>query len=241
MNLADLIVIFAQSPTYVMLTILTLLSAFIVLVFARRKTLPVTTRVFLIYVHLALLVVPVALFAYSSGCAMPMVDCTWKTTLYAAPFILLGLIATAGIIGYFVLPRMYSKNAVKSEDNSLLRFIKHHSTKHNLKTPELFLVDSRVPMAFSFSAFKPSMYLSIGLMDLLERKELEAVILHEIGHLHHKSALLKFSSHFVRWFSPIAHFGKNTIVDEEEHIADVFAIDAQGTDKYLTAAYEKVR
>ena len=241
MNIADLLVLFARSPTYVALTLCALASAFLVLWFSKNKSLSVPTRVFLIYAHLALLIVPVALFAYSSGCAMPLVSCDVKTALYAAPFVLLGIIATAGVVGYVVLPRLYGRNALKLTDAHLLRFIRHHAKKHGLKSPSLYLVDSRIPVAFSFSSFKPAIYISVGMMDVLGKEELEAVLLHELGHVRHHSSLLKFSDTLARWFSPIAHFGKTTVVDEEETIADAFAIEAQGTDQYLVSAYQKVQ
>lgn len=241
MNIADLLVVFASSPTYVGLTLLTLSAAVVVLLLSKKTSLSVSTRVFLIYAHLALLLVPVALFAYASGCAMPFVDCTVKTALYAAPFILLGIIAVAGVVGYFALPRLYGRNALKLSDPHLSRFMRHHAKKQGMKTPQLFLVDSRAPMAFSFSSLKPSIYVSAGMMDLLNKQELEAVLLHELGHVQHKSSLLKFSSSLLHWLSPVAHFGKNTVVAEEESVADAFAITAQGTDEFLTAAYQKVR
>lgn len=241
MNVIDLLVLFAQNPTYVGLTLLALSAAILVLLLSQKTSLSTGTRVTLIYAHLALLIVPVGLFAYASGCAMPFADCTVKTALYAAPFILVGVVALAGVAGYFALPRLYSRNAMKLNDAHLLRFIRYHAKKHNLRVPTLFLVDNRAPVAFSFSAFRPSIFISAGMLDVLDQKEIEAVLLHELGHLRHHSAALKFSSSLVRWLSPVAHFGANTVVAEEERFADAFAAQEQGTDAYLVSAYIKVQ
>ena len=77
--------------------------------------------------------------------------------------------------------------------------------------------------------------------EILSKKELQAVLLHELAHIKEKSSALKVSSTIMNIFSPfsrLAGFGNN--ITKEEHKADSFVVKTQKTSKYLQAAKSKI-
>jgi beta-lactamase regulating signal transducer with metallopeptidase domain len=85
-------------------------------------------------------------------------------------------------------------------------------------------------------------HISVGMFDLLQRKEHEAVVLHELAHVRQHSSFEKFSTALARVFSPLAHFASvSERVSAEEAAADAFAAKQQGTSRHLAAAQRKVR
>ncbi|MBI4144794.1 M48 family metalloprotease [Candidatus Woesearchaeota archaeon] len=242
MNLLELGWIFLTDPLNLSLSLGSILMALLVLWWSRNSGLSVAKRVFLIYAHIAFLIVPVALFAYASGCALPASDCTVKTALYAMPFILAGVITTAGVLGYFVMPRLYRRRmGARALRGPLARFVAQQADKHGLRAPSLHVIDSAVPQAFSFSSFKPAIFISAGMLDILSANEVKAVLLHELGHLAHRSSLLKFSATLAHAVSPVAKFASmHHALDREECEADRFATTIQGTHRHLESARRKV-
>ncbi|HSU72690.1 MAG TPA: M48 family metalloprotease [Candidatus Binatia bacterium] len=241
MNLLELLLIYLKQPAYLSLTIGSLLVAALLWYASRNQKLSVGTRVFLIYAHIAVLLVPLAFFAYSSGCMLPVYDCNAKTLLYALPFILGGVVALAGVVGYFMLPALYRRRlgAQRLQDKQLARLVARMARKHGGQVPSLWLLDTASPMAFSVSSHHPAIFVSLGLFDILSRKELEAVVLHELGHLQHRSPLVKFSTQLARAVSPVALFVPGKL-NHEEQCADTFAIAEQGTPIHVTSARGKI-
>ena len=75
------------------------------------------------------------------------------------------------------------------------------------------------------------------MFDVLNKKEIEAVLLHELAHIKRMSSVGKVSQKLML-FSPfykIASFGHS----REEEIADEFAIQAQGTSMHIKNARKK--
>jgi Zn-dependent protease with chaperone function len=242
MSILQLLLIFIMQPAYLAITVGSFLVAGIVLFISRDKRMSVGKRVFLIYAHISLLLVPLAFFAYSSGCALPVYDCTTKTLLYSLPFILGGVITTAGVVGYFALPGLYRRRfgAKPLQDKKLARLVAKMARKYGVQVPSLWLLDTASPMAFSVSSYRPAIFISLGMFDILSSKELEAVVLHELGHLQHRSPLMKFSTQLARVVSPVALFMTHGNLDHEEQVADAFAVRQQGTSRYVTSARAKI-
>ncbi|MBI4150686.1 M48 family metalloprotease, partial [Candidatus Woesearchaeota archaeon] len=208
------------TPLNVIITVTAVLAAYLVLQ-RSKKTSSISAKVFLIYAHIALLLVPVAAIAYSGGCAMT--PCTTQTLLFAAPFILAGVLVGAGLLGYFLLPKWYGRRfGTLPADKRMRQFVASHAKKYGLN-PSVHLLDTASPVAFSFRSWKPAIFISVGLMDLLTPKEVEAVLLHELGHLVHKSSLLTFATKLTQRISPVAFFAKLQATQDEEQYADAFA------------------
>ncbi len=107
--------------------------------------------------------------------------------------------------------------------------------------PRVYLIDKAEPSAFSLSYLRPSIFFTVGLTELLEQKEVEAVLLHELGHIKQRSSFVKFTNTFIRLFVPIANFNPlSSELGQEEHDADVIAIMLQKTDIHIRHAKEKI-
>lgn len=171
---------------------------------------------------------------------MPIFGCVQKSILWIVP---LSIISTF-TAGFFVLPYLYRMTHKSKEvtTKSLISFIKKYSTIMGIKKlPKVYFIDTAKPIAHSFTNFKPSIFISVGMFETLGKKELQAVILHELHHIMARSSFLKFSTHFARFVSPIARF---TVFEdelkEEEYNADNFAVMTQKTDRHLVSAKKKI-
>lgn len=192
-------------------------------------------RPLLLYLHLVFVLSPLFFFAVSINCSFGMVNgllelCTMiiaKLMIYLLPPIM----ACAFIAGYILLPRLYSRRAQPYSSREFNRLCKRVNAGS-----QLLVLDKAKPIAFTLGK---SVFVSVGMFELLSSKELEAVLLHELAHVKARSAWNKFSAGFVRLFSPIAWFSPSTTV-REERCADAFAVSVQGTKKFLISAKSKV-
>lgn len=213
----------------------------IVLALKKYNNMSTKTKLFLIYSHLVFLFFPLVLLTTNFACGALCMSCYNKTLnliIYALPSTLL----LSTLAGFIVIPSFYmmsnKKREIKSKD--ILSFVRSQSKGLGIKTPKLYAIDKAKPIAFSFRSYKSAIFLSIGLLDIMKKKEIEAVILHELSHIKQKASAMKLSSHIMK-FSPmsvLARFHHDS--SEEEKTADGYAIKIQGTERYIISAKQKV-
>lgn len=218
-------------PAFVL--VLTGLALFSIITFVLWKRHNV---LWLLYAHLFFLLMPVFLLAVKIKCA-PGVMSSWislctmlfaKFVIYALP----ALIALTMIAGFFIVPKVYQKNAQRHRSKNFQRLCKQSEVN-----AELFVIDKANPVAFTL---KNKVFASVGLFELLSKKELEAVMLHELAHVKSMSSLNKFGECFARILSPLAWFVSSKSIETAEIDADNFAIEIQGTAKFINNARKKV-
>ena len=97
------------------------------------------------------------------------------------------------------------------------------------------------PLAFSFRSFTSAVFLSVGMLEILKKKEVEAVLLHELFHVKSRASVFKLTSALIK-FSPLS-FMKNFHgeLGKGEGEADSFVREAQGTSLHLESAKRKMR
>lgn len=155
-------------------------------------------------------------------------------------FALISAFIAAILIAPFIFIKKYSKKSQEITNHHITDFITYYSNKMNLKNIRVYLIDAAKPIAFSFSLLKKKIFISVGMIDLLTKKELESVLLHELGHIKNNSSLSKFSNLFLRFLSPLSYFTSiNESLNKEEINADHFCFDIQKTWKYLNSAKKK--
>lgn len=201
----------------------------------------VTSRPLWVYVHLALLLTPLVHFGATIQCDMGFFSglaslCSShliKFVLFTLPFVVIISI----ILGFFIMPYVFVKNfRAKKAELSIMHAV---AGRAGMSAPLLYLFDSQEPKAFTIFN---RVFASVGLFDLLSRKELEAVFLHELGHVRSGSNWRKFSALLVRLFSPLAAFTPLQVqINKEERNADAFAVRLQGTSRFLRSAKRKIR
>ncbi len=236
---------FLNSPFKMYISLLSILFAITTFVLIKRVQ-KNRFKVLFIYLHLFFLILPPFMFAFSLGCDMNILsslisNCAVRVTetiIYTG----IGAIILSILIGYFVMPKLFSsRNTTKLKEKTILRFVNKESKKIGIKSPKVFLIDDAKPDAFSYSTMGASILISVGMIELLSKKELEAVLLHELYHINNRSSLYKFSTLILRIFSPLARFASfNNDLDSEEIAADNFAMVKQGTSKNILNAKKKI-
>ncbi|MBI4154196.1 M48 family metalloprotease [Candidatus Woesearchaeota archaeon] len=217
------------------------LSIAVLLLLLLRRGFSTKSKIFLIYGHLAFLFFPFVLLAANTGCGTLSMSCHnnyQQLIAYALP----GTLAASALAGLFVIPAFYTLSSRREIKSSHVRnFVRRHSTTMNIKTPKLYVIDKAKPMAFSFRSLRSAIFLSAGIFDVLTKKEIEAILLHEIAHIKHHSSVIKVSTAIARIFSPltlIVRFHDASGIEEEK--ADKFAIKTQGTSRHIRNAKRKV-
>ena len=232
----DLIAAYLMSPEYVVLLILAWALAFLAFVQWRE-----TAKVVWIYIHIALLLTPLVHFGTTIQCSMSVIpalmsfcgDYMTKFSLLTLPFV----VGASILLGFVVIPALYKRKLRAQPFSS--RALQGAAQKAGMKLPQTFIVDTQKPEAFSI---KQNIFLSVGLYDLLAPKELEAVFLHELGHIHSGTHARKISSWILSLFSPLAAFSpvQHQVIKEEQY-ADAFAARVQKTNQFLMSAKKKIR
>ncbi|MBI3051937.1 M56 family metallopeptidase [Candidatus Woesearchaeota archaeon] len=233
---------FFFDPVKIGIIAVSLFVAILSLCMVLRRDLPVQRRVYFVYLHVAALVFPFVYYLLFSGCSALASGCSrFLPTVY-----LIGLTGViSALVGSVAAPLIFlygkSRSASALQDTRLLGFLEAECRALAIRVPKVLVVDTARPVAFSFSGLRPVIFLSAGLLDLLDRKESEAVLLHELMHIRQGSSLLRFSSFFMRLFSPLAGFASlRHELNNDEAAADTFAILRQGTDVHILSAKQKV-
>src|SRR3989344_2713288 len=118
---------------------------------------------------------------------------------------------------------IYKKTLIHRKVPALIRKL---SEKHDLRG-KIIAIDEPKPRAFCLGIFYPNIYISTGLLKLMNEKEIESIILHEKSHLlSHDSfyiAILSLAKYLFFLFPIIGDIVKNTLLNREIK-ADKFAI-----------------
>lgn len=208
----------------------------------RKKNLSLNKKLGLMYSHIFFFVFPFVFYAFFRGCETYFSSCNKLKPI----LIMIGLTSfIAVILGLLIAPILfiisYKRKSVNYNLGWAKNFIERYSEILDIKKSSLFIVDLAKPMAFSISLLRPKIFISIGLMELLTKKEIEAVLLHELGHIKNRTSLFKFGSFFTSVISPLARFTTfSDDLDKEERRADGVVVGVQKTSKYLNSAKEKI-
>lgn len=224
-----------------LLTIVSLSLAVFFLVLIKKFNLSTKSKVGLIYGHLILLSFPFVLFTTNFACGamcMPCQNNTATMVSYALP----SAIAIGTLAGFVVIPSFYMfSNKRQVRNNEIISFVEKYSKRVKIRMPKIYIIDKAKPVAFSFKSFRSAIFVSVGMLDILSKKELQAVMLHELAHIKQKSSVMKFSSSLFKLspLSLLARFHHDT--GEEEKQADRFTISIQGTSRYINSTKRKIR
>jgi len=230
MGILESAISFAADPEKMLLAVVSVLFSIAALLAWKKYNKP-----FLLYAHLFFVISPLFYFALAINCSMSLVRgllsfCTLLLTKFVI-YLLPPLMAASFIAGYVLLPRLYRKIAKPLS----LKMFAELCLRTGISA-ELFLVDKAKPVAF---ALGKNVFISVGMFEMLSKKELEAVLLHELYHVQSRASWGKFSAGFVKLFSPIAWFSASSI-EREEKCADAFAVKMQKTFRYVKSAKSKV-
>lgn len=150
------------------------------------------------------------------------------------------LIIFSALYAFFLFLKtfFFRRKLVIMHKSSRLKSLENKYALHD----SLFLISSPKPLAFSSGIIKPKIYISTGLLKILNTKELEAVLLHEKQHIKQYDTLLIYLFSFLRnifLFLPIFHDILDFISIKREIQADRLAIRYVGVAP-LTSAFQKL-
>jgi Zn-dependent protease with chaperone function len=222
------------------LTIISISFAVFSFVLLKKSGLSPNGRLGLIFAHLAGLAFPPILLATHFGCMAMCLSCATSLTGLLALVLPFTVGATA-LAGLFVMPAFFiGINRARKAGGWMPAFVSEHARRLGISAPPVYLLDRAKPVAFSFRTWRSAIFMSVGLSEILSKRELQAVILHEFGHIANKASFLKVSDMLLRLspFSLLKQF--NSADDKEERRADAFAAKAQGTSRWLKSAKRKM-
>lgn len=111
------------------------------------------------------------------------------------------------------------------------------------RRPELLLVASDLPVAFTFGLLRPRVALSTWLVDNLDRQELQATLAHELAHAAARdygiiwlATLLRDATFYLPW----AWEARRALIAGKEMLADETTVSATGRPLALASALAKV-
>ncbi len=204
-----------------------------------RKTDKIKTKTIYLYAHIFFLFSPFIFSAFLWECMMPVFMCAPKLIIYG----LSGGSAMVLFASFLAMPYLYPWTTKSKEikDSSLNKLLKKWAKHFGIFQPTAYSLNEATPIAYSITNIKPAVFLSVGLLEILNKKELEAVLMHELYHIKNKSSIWKFSLNQIKMFSPLSSFSSiRKSINNEEREADLFAIKVQGTNRLLSSAKNKI-
>ncbi|MCL5433403.1 MAG: M48 family metalloprotease [Candidatus Marsarchaeota archaeon] len=237
--LINCIILYISSPVY--LLILIGIAALAISTFVLLKTGRLSTyRVAILgYVHFMALLFPFIFFASTMSCVQ-LGECNIIST---AGYSLIIVLPIAAVAYYLFIPYLFKViyGARKIKKGMIYTRLKWLSKSLDLKLPKLFLIDGSTPNAFSVSGFHSSIFLSVGVFEIMNKKEIDAILIHELNHIASASSILKPLAWFAgRLHLEYLHSILVSVLRNEEHSADHLSCVMQGTSIYLKSAKMKV-
>ena len=215
---------FFQTSWKITIVLVAWMVAAVALFLLKRKEVSEKKKLALLYTHIATFIFPFLFYSFFIG----LVSIGVATILTT-------------VIAPLLWKRAHERKAKKLEQTRINSFIDKTRKKNRLPDIGVYLIDKAKPIAFSITRWKASLFISVGLVDLLTKKELEAVLLHELGHIKHDASKAKLRTTATALFAPVAWFAlREKEKNSEERKADEFAVAVQNTEKYLESAKEKV-
>ncbi len=214
-----------------------ILSVIFYFLFKRAETLK--KKISYLAMHIVLIVFPFVFSAFYWKCVMSIMHCG------PMAFILFIISASiiSGVLGFMFIPFLFRwSNKDHIIDRGYIKnFIKRQSKKLKIQEPTIHFTNELKPMAYSITNLKPSIFITTGLSEMLSKKEMESVLLHELYHHKTKAYFWKFSINMLKIFTPLSTFiNTSQSMEKEELEADNFAVLVQKTDKYLNSAKRKI-
>jgi len=130
-----------------------------------------------------------------------------------------------------------------AEENGLRDFVTLVAEVEGMAPIRLGVADTEAAVALAVGGTDPQILVSTGLIALLDREEVESVLLHELMHLKNRDAEFKvFSRVFSRvmFFDPFSKFFDPALHREREYLADLMSGRTTGRPASLASALLKL-
>lgn len=126
----------------------------------------------------------------------------------------------------------------------LSRSVSKLASRAGIVCPEVWLVDSGLPFAFTVRAKRRcSVAVSVGLLESLDSKETEACVAHEISHLKNNDFTVRLLATLAKvalFAKPLSYFIEPAVYRAREFLADTTAAELMGGSDALISALSKL-
>lgn len=130
------------------------------------------------------------------------------------------------------------KLIIKTTPKIVLNLIEKHGLSEKVE-----VISDKKPLAFCLGFFEPKIYLSTSLIKLMNRYELEAIILHEKYHLLKKDNVLLVAVSFIKQFLLLFPFFIDffdNLIKNRELQADRYGVILLGKKQPVATAFKKL-
>ena len=110
-----------------------------------------------------------------------------------------------------------------SSGNEITEFVKRMSERLEIEPPPVIVIDDSNPFIYAAGSTNHTLFLTSGLIDLLDSEQLKSAIIHELAHIARMSNAAKWMIFMLRilmFFNPIVLLVFRRIVQDDEHICD---------------------
>ncbi len=154
-----------------------------------------------------------------------------------------------GAISYYyggaIAQRIYSADEVDDEElGPLYDKIIDMADKAGILDPDVYLLESSTPRIFSYGGHGwPKIYLSVGLLEVLDEGEVLAAIGHEIAHIKNNDTFLKSASLSLKvasLFNIVCFIVDSMLSRDREFLADLEGAELSGNPRGLISALIKL-
>jgi heat shock protein HtpX len=154
-----------------------------------------------------------------------------------------------GAISYYyggaIAQRIYSADDVDDEElGSLYDKIIDMADKAGILDPDVYLLESSTPRIFSYGGHGwPKIYISVGLLEVLDEGEVLAAIGHEIAHIKNNDTFLKSASLSLKvasLFNIVGFIVDSMLSRDREFLADLEGAELSGNPRVLISALIKL-
>jgi heat shock protein HtpX len=139
--------------------------------------------------------------------------------------------------------RRLAPRALRPEERWTEEYVRLLAELEGVRAPPVLVVDRDEPVAMAVSGKESAILLSTGLLQILDRDEVETTLAHELMHLKHHDAEFKvFSTVFSRilFFDPFSKFFDPAVHREREYLADEMGGRSTGKPAALASALLKI-
>lgn len=210
---------FSKSPLNVSISIFFLILIFGPILFLSKEK-SMKYRILWIYLIIFSFLFSLSYFTFSMICN--------DKILYSIPISLFGVL----IFAYLILPQIffYKSKTIHSElGKSLPNYV------------PVYIADSGKPFAYSYNGIQKWIVVSVGMIEILDELELNAVLLHEYAHIVNRSSFYKSSEWIFSKLPILNSFLDEYLMETEEELeADKLAIKIQKTSKYIELVKKKL-
>jgi heat shock protein HtpX len=127
----------------------------------------------------------------------------------------------------------------------LKEMVQRLSTEAHISAPDVRLIDSGEPSAFTVRANrKYTVTVSVGLLESLEDCEVEACLAHEIAHLKNHDFTVRFAATLAKvalFAKPLSYVLEPAVYRAREFLADITAVKLVGEPDALISALAKLK